>query len=282
MLHAGGVLDVERPLQIRVRSPTGGHAKVRVAARPDLVALRDAVAVGRQRLSRAVRSSRNQIAIEPVAPVADLEQRVVARGEVGGTPRHVLAGRELERRLRVAAQVVHGAEARNHVGPHRQVRHDTIELPGRHEAADCPRGGFVDDLEIVEPHARVQREPLERPAVLCVHAHVGLEAGFDVDRRVVHVDRVGDAVAKALDHGAIGQIDFLPEWPEPVLRPRLEVVRSGRVGDRGLDRVRSLLDRLRDEGRSAGERILNDVDPRRIQQEVGRSRRRGHAGLIHD
>ena len=47
-IHGDGVFEVVDPLQVRVGMPRGRQPEVVVVARPDLVVLRDAVAVGRK------------------------------------------------------------------------------------------------------------------------------------------------------------------------------------------------------------------------------------------
>ena len=191
---------------------------------------------------------RLQDAVEPVAAVAHFAVRRVALGVAAGVGPHVAVHRELQRRARVAEQVVDRAEPRRDVVPVRRGRdarrRPLADEPAARQGAAGPER--VDlRLEVVPPGAGVDRQPVERPGVLHVDAAVGPHRGVPARRVVQGVDPVailaGDgrigvarlrkpAVGPDVDVARpVAGVAVVAERP---LHPRLEVVRAGDVRQR--------------------------------------------------
>ena len=135
-----------------------------------------------------------------------------------GVRPHVLVHRELQRRPRVAEQVVRGAEPRSDIVPVRR-RRDFRGCPLADEAAtgqDAAGTERVDQrFEVVVADAGVDGQPVERPGVLHVDAAVGPYRRVPARRVVEGVDSV-PVLAR---HHRVG----VARLREPVVRAHVEV-----------------------------------------------------------
>ena len=150
----------------------------------------------RQWTALAVQTAVQQVTVRDVVPVGvgpravDLvdrcRDRVVRLWDGERVLRDIAAERHFDRGLAVAEQVVRAAETRAPVLPVRHIRHC-----GEGTVLDEPRGRNVllgnVRVEVIEPHAVVQRQAPNRPLILRVDAHVGLDTLVIVVRRRVSV-----------------------------------------------------------------------------------------------
>ena len=204
--------------EVRVARPVGDGAE----------AGGDRLQLGERRAR--VAGGRAERAVEPVAlvvlPAAGVEVARVVVDVRGVVP----PPRELQRRRRVAEQVVGHAEARRDVGP---LRHVLLLRERPVPVGEPPqRGRRLLDVraERLPPQAEVQRQPVDRPGVL----HVGPDVAerHPEERRVVGDPHRGrHAVAVLLPQGAV-LLQVFEERPPTAHQAELHVVRPGDVRER--------------------------------------------------
>ena len=211
-------------------------------------------------------------------------QRVVLGGELRG-PRLVVAVEAgLERRLRVAEQVVDHAEARREVLPGRH--RDLVEVALADEPADARLllGHLV--RQVLPAQAGVDGQPVQRPRVLDEDADVGVELLLVAQRGVVDRDRhrVGERRRRGagvdLLQVAVGLAGVDVGAPV-VLDAALDVVRAGDVGQRA-HHVEAVGIAAAPVGQAVGQGREVLVAAAGAGVPLGRERRLVHAVLVGD
>ena len=211
-------------------------------------------------------------------------QRVVLGGELR-RPRLVVAVEAgLERRLRVAEQVVDDADARREVLPRRH--RDRVEVALADEPADARLllGHLVRQVLPAQPG--VDGQPVQRPRVLDEEADVGVELLLVAQRRVVDRDRhrVGERRRRGagvdLLQVAVGLAGVHVRAPV-VLDAALDVVRAGDVGQRA-HHVEAVGIAAAPVGQAVGQRGEVLVAAAGVGVPLGRERHLVHAVLVGD
>ena len=119
----------------------------------------------------------------------------VRAGDAGcRLPGHIPAQEHLERGLAVAKQVVGGAQPRGEIPPGRHVIYPLEIARGHPSPRRQVQFGDVR-VEVIEPHAKIERHFSDGPLILSVESELSLLHLIDVGRREV-CDRLGHRVPK--------------------------------------------------------------------------------------
>ena len=125
---------------------------------------------------------------------------------------------------------------------------------------------------------RVDRQPPQCPGVLDVETEVGAHQVVGPGRRVIDKDRVGHAVAIALQEVRVG-VGRVPGLADVALHACLECVRAGHVGRRSDHHVAEVVGAGLRRARRR-ERAARDVHAPGIGVPLGRERNPLDTGLI--